>query len=440
MISIIMPTYNRGYIIETAVDSVKRQTYQDYELIIVDDGSTDDTAERIKNYKDTNIKYYLLECNKGANYARNYGITQANGEFLAFLDTDNVWDDCFLENRIQTLYDKNADFVFGRIMRVSGEKEKIWPDNPVEEMSNRESVIKTMFFGNLIDTNTVLMKKKCCIEVNGFDEKLQRFQDWDMFFRILCRDEFHIFFSDDVLVKGNIQKNSISNQTDLYWEARLYIFKKYISLYREKGCLFDVVYYLINSSQEYNVSEEIELKILTALEWSDLIGIFPKMKKMNVTIQESRKYFEMSENTFKGHMNDFRKNEIIMRLQQSWLKIMKYGGSVAESLLKLNIKRVIIYGYGVLGESLYEMLKGTEIEIAYFMDQNKRNVQAEIDGIKYLHNIHELKKITRVDAIIITPVMDYTDLLDELSKYTDTLILPIHKLIEGEVKDLTVSH
>jgi glycosyltransferase involved in cell wall biosynthesis len=91
LISIIIPTYNRGYIIEEAIKSIINQTFQNWELIIVDDGSIDNTEELIKKYESKKIKYFKLSKNSGVNFARNFGIKKASGAWISLLDSDDSY-------------------------------------------------------------------------------------------------------------------------------------------------------------------------------------------------------------------------------------------------------------------------------------------------------------------------------------------------------------
>ena len=88
--SIIMATYNRGYCISRAIDSVLAQSFKEWELIIVDDGSSDNTEEIVKKYNDKRIKYIKLSKNSGVNVARNRGYKEAKGEWCFILDSDNI--------------------------------------------------------------------------------------------------------------------------------------------------------------------------------------------------------------------------------------------------------------------------------------------------------------------------------------------------------------
>ncbi len=90
LISVILPTYNRGYIVERAIKSVLNQTYKNLELIIVDDGSTDNTEEIVKSIEDKRIIFLKHKKNKGASSARNTGIKNSKGEYISFIDSDDV--------------------------------------------------------------------------------------------------------------------------------------------------------------------------------------------------------------------------------------------------------------------------------------------------------------------------------------------------------------
>ena len=100
LISVIMPTYNRGYVISNAIDSILNQSYANFELIIVDDCSSDNTEEIVRSYqkKDKRIIYIKLDRNSGANYARNIGLKKATGDYITFQDSDDI----SLSNRLET--------------------------------------------------------------------------------------------------------------------------------------------------------------------------------------------------------------------------------------------------------------------------------------------------------------------------------------------------
>jgi glycosyltransferase involved in cell wall biosynthesis len=127
LVSAIVPTYNRAHMIGRTIESILAQTYRDIEIIIVDDGSTDGTAEIISNYAENSllpIKYYYKQ-NGGCASARNLGISRAHGGFFAFLDSDDSWMPSTIATLLQTLADTGADFVYSPSIEVMQDGEEI---------------------------------------------------------------------------------------------------------------------------------------------------------------------------------------------------------------------------------------------------------------------------------------------------------------------------
>ena len=111
-ISVIIPTYNRAKSIIDSINSVLKQTYHNLEIIIIDDGSTDNTESLISNLNDDRIKYVKLNENKGANFARNEGIKIASGKYITFQDSDDLYHLDKIERQYKNLIKKKSDFDF----------------------------------------------------------------------------------------------------------------------------------------------------------------------------------------------------------------------------------------------------------------------------------------------------------------------------------------
>ncbi len=225
-VSIILPTYNRAYIIEKAIQSVLNQTYQDFELIIVDDGSTDNTEEIIKKLqeKDKRIRYIKLETNKGAAAARNEGIKIAHGKYITFQDSDDEWLPEKLEKQMKIFETTPEDIiVYTGFWRIDGDEKTYIPDINI---SNREGYIhKELLKGNFVGTPSILLKKETLEKVALFDECLQRFQDWDLVFRL---SEYYNFkLIDEPLYTSHILTDSISANYEALILAMQIILSKY---------------------------------------------------------------------------------------------------------------------------------------------------------------------------------------------------------------------
>jgi len=127
-VSVIISTYNRAHLIGRAIQSVLNQTYQDFEVIVVDDGSTDNTEEIVKSFNDPRIRYIRHEKNKGAAAARNTGIKAARGKYIAFQDSDDEWLPEKLEKQMKVFENAppEAGVVYTDMQRINEDGEHYW--------------------------------------------------------------------------------------------------------------------------------------------------------------------------------------------------------------------------------------------------------------------------------------------------------------------------
>lgn len=179
-VSVILPTFQRAHIISEAIESVRKQTYTSWELIIVDDGSTDNTAEIVKSYteKDSRIIYFKQK-NKGVAAARNAALEKATGNYVAFIDSDDLWVTDKLERQIK-LINKSLDCVL-----ISGDVS--YPDggtffsrHPLPAHIN----FKNLFIRNFIATSTVMLRREILNKIGFFNETIKSCEDYDLWLRI----------------------------------------------------------------------------------------------------------------------------------------------------------------------------------------------------------------------------------------------------------------
>jgi glycosyltransferase involved in cell wall biosynthesis len=183
LVSVVLPTWNRGDIIETAVASVRRQTYPHWQLIIVDDGSTDDTAERMTPLlADSRILYFPRE-HKGVGAARNFGLAEAQGDIVAYLDSDNVWFPKYLEMVVAAyMRDQELQSVYTAQI-IDNERDNI------AMLRGREFDYEQLRDGNYIDLNAYSHRYGVYGRLGGFDEQLDRLVDWDLITRYTEHDK-----------------------------------------------------------------------------------------------------------------------------------------------------------------------------------------------------------------------------------------------------------
>lgn len=254
-VSVIIPTYNRARFIKEALDSAIKQTYKDIEIIVVDDGSIDDTkdilSQYIKKYPDRVMYFY--QKNKGVSYARNLGIRKARGEYIAFLDSDDIWLQNKLEEQIREIK-KNIEYglVCSYVEMIDESGAEIFKILPGSYGSN----IKDVFLNDIIITPTVLTKKSCLLEVGGFNEQLIVGEDYDLWLRIVTKYKF--FMIPEILARVRRHKNRLSESVELQYKNHL---KIYIKEHSKNRILSKKEYKLCLSQQYYRLARHyIEFK------------------------------------------------------------------------------------------------------------------------------------------------------------------------------------
>ena len=183
LISIVIATYNRADSLGKSICSVLEQTYKTIEIIIIDDGSEDNTEEVVRNIKDPRIRYYRFNRNEGAATARNEGINMAKGEYIAFQDSDDEWLPDKLEKQLKVFEAdiKTLGAVYSDMQRIrkNGNTE-YWASPTVTEgsiINKNELEFKVRNIG----IQSALIKKECFNKVGRFDERLPRLIDMDLF-------------------------------------------------------------------------------------------------------------------------------------------------------------------------------------------------------------------------------------------------------------------
>jgi len=224
-VSVVIPTYNRAHLIRRAIESVLNQTYQDFEIIVVDDGSTDNTEKVVRSFEDKRIRYIRHERNKGYPKALNTGITVARGEYIAFLDDDDEWLPTKLEKQTEK-FEKVPDKV-GLI--YSGAEVREREKNVIQKTYYPEfkgDVRVRLLLGPMIcGSHTALIKKECFAKVGLFNEALKTCQDWDMWKRI--SDYYEFDFVPEVLSRTYLHNFQMSGDLDALILGKRGIIEKY---------------------------------------------------------------------------------------------------------------------------------------------------------------------------------------------------------------------
>jgi glycosyltransferase involved in cell wall biosynthesis len=214
-VSVVIPAFNRAGTIRAAIESVLRQTWTDFELVVVDDGSTDGTLEAAAEVREPRVRLVANPRNTGAAGARNAGVAQARGTWVAFQDSDDEWLPLKLEKQMARL-SAHPDFVgaycglltVGRLDPRPGERTHLrYVPNPAMRQTEGD-ILAPLLERNMISTQTLVVRRDLFLELGGFDETTTPIEDWDFVLRLAHRGP--IAFVDEPLVHQRFSPNSIT--------------------------------------------------------------------------------------------------------------------------------------------------------------------------------------------------------------------------------------
>ena len=213
-VSVIIPTYNRAAMIGRAIESVLHQTHHDFELIVVDDASTDDTEAVIRSYPDSRILYLRHSENRGGSAARNTGIEAARGQYIAFLDSDDEWLPDKLTHQLALLREasKQVGLVYSAFVEV-------YPDGRTRRHKDVPGATSVGFPSRWLLRNSVFQT------VAGFDERMPALQDAEISLRIGQR--FSMLRDPRVVMKYHVTSGSICQKAENLQKGAAKLIERY---------------------------------------------------------------------------------------------------------------------------------------------------------------------------------------------------------------------
>jgi len=237
LVSVIIPTYNRSSLVSEAVDSVLKQTFTDFELIVIDDGSTDKTAEGLDPSKGRLV--YCFQNNRGVSAARNQGLRLARGQWIAFLDSDDLWLPEKLETQIRFFSQSPEALIC--------QTEEIWIRNGrrVNPRKKHQKFSGDIFAPSLrlclVSPSAVMIKKEVFEQVGLFDEGLPVCEDYDLWLRISAH--FPIFLIDQpLIIKRGGHPDQLSRTTPSLDRFRIQALVKILNSGRLTGLQYDLAF------------------------------------------------------------------------------------------------------------------------------------------------------------------------------------------------------
>lgn len=382
-VSVVVTTYNRKYEVRRALESVYAQTVKPFEVILVDDCSNDATKEYLDGFFFDGLKYFKLSERRGVGAARNYGIQQVQGDYIAFLDSDNEWKKNKLEEFMQSLSSvENVDILYSMYEQHINFEVEIGP-----KMLNGLQILPKdeIYFHNFVDASSALYKTDFLVEIGGFSECFWVNCDWELLLRGRRKREIQIKKVDKVLTENWTMFDSLSEDKDLERTER-------------KELLLEYAGEIIATITEQNKKIEEEYNI------------------------QYERFMQMEE----LYRNNLARKESFYQLMRKWLQYKLDGKSIAEKIATLGYKKIAIYGAGRHGEMLYQDIKNSVVSLEYFIDKNAEKLSEKEFQIFSLDDV-----LPEVDVIIVSPYLEIALIKKELEQKCTYNIIALDELFEG---------
>ncbi len=233
LVSVIVPVHNRRSLIGAALRSVLAQTYRDVELLVVDDGSTDGTADEVASSFGESVRLIRLGENRGRSAARNIGWAEARGGLVAFLDSDDLWAPEKLARQVPCFASSDVALVHCRIGVVDADGRPIADESAELARAFDDADARGYEYGGVTETwcriytSTVVVRRALLQATGGFDEQLAHFEDWDLFWRIARQGRVV------ALKETLVQYRRHAGNTPMRWaqeaEPWLYVMRKHLA-------------------------------------------------------------------------------------------------------------------------------------------------------------------------------------------------------------------
>lgn len=398
-VSVIIPTYNREKTIEYCINSVLSQTIKPYEIIVVDDCSNDRTVEIIKNLNINIIKVFKLDKNSGAQAARNKGIKEATGNWIAFQDSDDEWIETRIEKCLNKAINENFDIVYSECI-INNHVE-----NKTYKMGIRNFEIDTHY--KLLKNSgpmfqSILVKKECFEKAGLLDENVPAYQEWDTSIYLSKYYNFG-FIKEPLFIYHLHEGETISKNPYRDAAGWAYVVDKYYNEIKQKLGLEVLINHYNNIVNKF---EKI----------NDADSCLKYEKKLIDLKYEGRKIYNQYYNDIltKDNQQLIERYKSYYLMYNKWVSNLHYKKYLGDYISKNNYKSISIYGIGEVAIRLYEEIKGYEVIIECFIVKSKDTVDF-IDGIPVieLDNISNIKS----ELILVTPIYDFENIKKDLLNY-----------------------
>lgn len=262
--SVVIPLYNKENFIESAIRSVINQSFSDFEIIVVDDGSTDSSLSIVKAIKDPRIRIYSIR-NSGVSYARNFGVNEAQANWIAFLDGDDEWNPDYLQKSFEFLCEHNNVSFLGANYYINDFSKKAINLDIKDGIHNYFNLFKNQCSPN--QTSTTIVNKICLNRIGGFPVGMKQLEDWYVWFKLALSVDFGYINKPMSFYRftNNSASRSFRDPLDFYKDVTkfvddLLLFKRGSNLlYKDKLFFYVLNEVILNVALDFASSNQSDL-------------------------------------------------------------------------------------------------------------------------------------------------------------------------------------
>ena len=376
LVSVVIPTYNRESTVLKSINSILEQTYANLECIVVDDGSTDNTEEKVLEIKDNRLRYIKLEHNSGPSIARNTGIRESRGNYIAFNDSDDLWLPDKLKMQMEKMKSEDeTGMVYCCYTYDKNGKEMKIPSDRYERFQLEGYIFDSLWQDNKIGTPTILVKRECVDACGGFAENLHSLEDWEFVLRI--SEKYKIAYVNKILVHACYSPRGVNEQYELQAETIWHIMK-------------------CHQSTKWNDAQMVRLLFHKLAMISDKEKIAYWVDVLVPSIIASKPDFMLALGFAKERNKFLRVNKVLARMTN--LEVL--NGFINDNV-DLEKEKIAIYGAGDVGIYLARLMNLLNISFAYIIDKN----DVCVEGFDI---VRQCKADDEIHKVIVT-IMDAAD-------------------------------
>lgn len=406
-ISVVITTYNRKYEVSRALRSVLGQTIQPFEIIIVDDGSTDGTREYLQNNIQAEYKYIYNVKTKGPGRSRNIGMVASQGDYIAFLDSDNEWYPDKLQSFCQ-VFEENSDIdvVCSKYKKHIEFGAYEYPGDVVDAGC---SIKDEILLHNIADASASIYRKAFLEKIDGFNESMTTNLDWELLLRANTICSPAIYKMQDTLSENWEMGDGLSNKAEIEISERMIMLSAY---WKDVSDDYMKILFYKQYEQDHIEYDSDYLKKIGYYKW---VGYDKDWMKFE---------YEASVSLFHALSEEVHLKDTFYTFLLKWIEARQKGITIADVLKRKNIDTVAIYGFGIHGHLALKDLVNSQILVKYMIDQDKNKKGAEDIDVLDLSS-----EFPEVDAIIISPFLEFESIAGVLMAKTNARLMSLQDLV-----------